>query len=186
MEEQKTYDSIRDRYLQALKQSSGTTVFALVFGVAAAGLFIATLVVLSFNEWQFDATSVALLIGTGEAAALAIVAFIVAAADRRHLVAIIDTVRVDWKLREAVRLAESVTDDELRTRLVAALALQLSGILPTAAALRELSRREHGPQALTVPAPRPETYYAWRSHFRRAGRHERRTVLECDRVGRRR
>ena len=59
----------------------------------------------------------AFLLAGAAVGALSIVAFIHATSNRRLLITTIDTLRTDWKLQEAVRLAQSVFERDVRTRL---------------------------------------------------------------------
>jgi hypothetical protein len=182
-----TYSRIRARYLEALKQTSLVDGLAILLALVSVVLITIGFVILARDgsSQQGQERSLAYLLAGGAMGVLSAMALIHATSDRKALITIVETVRIDWKLREAVRLAESIEEREIRTRLLAALSFQLSGAVPTQSVLREMvtvTPRDRTPSAAVTPgaAPAP-TYFQWRAHFRRCGRkHGRRIVLERD------
>lgn len=171
-----SYGRIREGYLDALKQASVTQGLGIALGIIAVVFGAAAL--LMWYGAQPEELVLAFLVASIAAAVLAIVAFINATTNRRLLNTLVDTIRTDWKLREAVRLAETVGDPQVRTRLITALAFHLSGSVPTPGMLREMIVQRERAAAAPEPAP---TFFQWREHFRRCGRkHGRRLVLERD------
>jgi len=174
-----TYGRMRERYLEALKQTTFTQGLAILLVVVALLLLAGGLAIL---RWDKSGIPAALLASSAAAAALAVVAFITSTANRRHLLAIIEAVRIDWRLKEAVRLAETVPQPEVRMRLVATLALQLSGSVPTASAIREILARHEREQVESSAESEPaRASFARHFHFRQgSARRGRRLVLERD------
>jgi hypothetical protein len=167
---------IRERYLDALKQTSVTHALAIVLSIIAVLLVVAGLTMLK-ETWQQSNEAIAFLISGAGVGALAAIAFSHAASNRRHLATVIEAVRTDWRLSEAVRIAEAlVVEREVRTRLLTALALHLSGMVTTPAAARQFASRQQRSEGTGT-----RNYYEWRQHFRRSGRRRgRRLVLERD------
>ncbi len=183
-----TYSRIRARYLEAMKQTSLVDGLAILLALVSVTLIVIGFVVLerTWGSSQGQERALAYLLSGGAMGFLSAMALIHATSDRKALIGIVETVRVDWKLREAVRLAEGIDERDVRTRMLAALSFQFSGAVPTQSALREVVGPRATPSgaaagaAAPAPAP-PPTYYEWRAHFRRCGhKHGRRIVLERD------
>lgn len=178
---QYSYGRVRERYLEALKQAGITNGLGIVLAIASVLLAAAGL--LSFeNGWtlkQPPEVVLALLLSAAAAAVLSVIAFVHATTDRRLLITTIETIRTDWKLQEAVRLAQHLGEPE-RTRLLTALTFHLSGAIMTQGMLREIIAQRA--QAAAAPPQAPSAaFFQWRAHFRKCGRrHGRRLVLERD------
>lgn len=180
---QYSYGRIRERYLEALKQTGITHGLAIVLAIASVLLIAAGLLMLGDN-WLVDRaqeTAIAFLLAGAAVGALSAIAFIHATSDRRLLITTVETIRTDWKLQEAVRLAQHLGEPE-RTRLLTALTFHLSGAIMTQGMLRDIIAQRERAQAAATPAAAPSpTFFEWRAHFRRCGRrHGRRLVLERD------
>jgi hypothetical protein len=178
-----SYARMLERYLHALRQAGMTHGVGIVLALVAVLLVAAG--VLSFeNAWSAQKSPelvLALLLAAAAAAVLSGIAFVTSTSERRLLITLVDTIRTDWKLREAVRLAETMAEPDVRTRLVTALAFQLSGAVPTQSMLRELIAQRAAVAAPASAASETPTFFQWRAHFRRCGRkHGRRLVLERD------
>jgi hypothetical protein len=127
--EEREYLLLREYHAQGLGQAKVSFWFSMVFAMLGFALIVYAVLADSFGS--YDGSTEVPLIAGGIVDAVAGLFFVQSNRAQSQMREFFDRLRLDRRLKEALRIADSIPDDVLESRLKVLLALELSGGKPT-------------------------------------------------------